>query len=95
MLPNFRGNLSGNRLDIRFMNILFIKLSVDGNCTASVATGDPGNDTQNHAKRHSKGSGNDPWLKYFYSIYGVCGHQQNIRPKMTRATTLSQKGPNC
>ena len=47
-LPNFRRNprgISGNRLDMKIVNLLFIKLSVDGNCTASVATGDPRNDT--------------------------------------------------
>ena len=51
MLPSFRRNLrgtSGNRPGIKFMNILFIKKAVDGICTASVATGDPGNDTKNH-----------------------------------------------
>ena len=37
MLPDFRGNLhgtSGNRPDIKLMHICFIKLSVDGICTA-------------------------------------------------------------
>ena len=51
MLPNFRGNLrgtSGNRPDIKFMDIRFIKFSVDGTCTASVATGDTRNDTKKH-----------------------------------------------
>ena len=51
MLPNFCCNLRenfGNRLDMKFMNILFIRLSVDGTCTAFVATGDPGNETKYH-----------------------------------------------
>ena len=51
MLPNSRGNLRGtsrNRPDIKFMNILLVKLSVDGICTASVATGDPRNDSKKH-----------------------------------------------
>ena len=50
MLPDIRGNLrgtSGNRMDINLMNRK-AKLSVDGICTASVATGDLENDTQNH-----------------------------------------------
>ena len=51
MRPEFRGNLrgpSGNRLDIKIMNIVFTKFSMDGICTASVTTGDPRNDTKNH-----------------------------------------------
>ena len=51
MLPDFRGHLrgtSGNRPDIKLMKILFIKLSVDGTCTASVASGETGNDTKKH-----------------------------------------------
>ena len=51
MLLDFRGNLRGtcgNRPDIKFMKISLIKLTVDGICTASVALGDPWNDTQNH-----------------------------------------------
>ena len=47
----FRSNLRGtfgNRPDIKSMNMFLIKLSVDGICTASVATGDPGNDTKIH-----------------------------------------------
>ena len=51
MRPDFRGNFRGpsrNRPDIKFMNTYLIKLSVDGICTASVASGDLGNDTKNH-----------------------------------------------
>ena len=54
MLPDFRGNLRGpsrNRLDIKFMNTFFIKFSVDGVCTASVTTRDPGNDTPKKLER--------------------------------------------
>ena len=50
MLPNFHGNLretSRNRPDIKIMNLFFITCSVDGNCTASAATRDPGYDTKN------------------------------------------------
>ena len=49
MLPN--GNLratTGNRPDIKFMSIFVINVSVDGISMASVATGDPGNYTQDH-----------------------------------------------
>ena len=54
MRPEFRGNLRGpsaNRPDIKIMNIFFIKFSVDGTCTASVTTRDPGNDTKNNLNR--------------------------------------------
>ena len=49
MLLDFRGNLrgpSGNRPDTKFMSIFCINFSVDGICTASVTTRDPGNDTK-------------------------------------------------
>ena len=87
MLPNFRSNLRGtseNRSDITFMNILFIKLSVDGICTASVATGDPGNYTKNHSNRI--------WMlaQSVLFNFGVGRRQQNILPKMTRATSQTE-----
>ena len=49
MLPEFQGNLcgtSGNRPDIKYMNTFLITFSMDGTCAASVATGDPRNDTK-------------------------------------------------
>ena len=54
MRPGFRGNLrgpSGNGLDIKLMNRFFIIFSVDGICTAAVATRDPENDTTNQYYR--------------------------------------------
>ena len=52
MLTYFLGNLRetcGNRPGIKLLNTCLRKLSVDGICTASVATGDPENDTKNRS----------------------------------------------
>ena len=89
MRPDFRGNLrgpSGNRLDIKFENIFFIKFSVDGICTASVTTRDPGNDNKKHLNRI--------WILAQLVLFncGVCGPQQNILPKNDPSDHLIANG---
>ena len=89
MRPDFRGSLrgpSGNRPDIKFMDIFFIKFSVDGICTASVTTRDPGNDTKKHLNR--------VWIlaQLMLFICAVCGHQQNILPKNDPSDHLIANG---
>ena len=74
MLPDFRDSLrrtSGNRQDMKNMNIIFRKFCVDGTFTASVAAGDPGNDTKNHSNRIWI------WAQLVLFNLRVCGHQQN------------------